>query len=61
MSAPRPWKFREKFGNKEIVDAVGNVIMCDESYYPWCPDDEADWHLIVAAVNGYKAPKKDYE
>ena len=61
MSATKPWAFRWKNSNMEIVDAAGNVIMCDESFYPWCPDDEADWHLIVAAVNSYKAPKENDE
>jgi len=23
--------------------------MCDTHYYPWCPENDADWHLIAAA------------
>jgi hypothetical protein len=29
--------------------------MCDETYYPWVPDNMADWHLIAAAPDLYEA------
>lgn len=36
-------------GNTHIRDANGNSLMCDEQYYPWVPDNPADWELIAAA------------
>ena len=24
-------------------------LMCDEEYYPWCPDKDEDWGLIASA------------
>ena len=31
------------------LNCVGNPIMSETEYYPWCPDNEADWHLFAAA------------
>ncbi len=51
MSAhtPGPWEFVVD-GNWAIRSpAQSESLMCDEQYYPWCPANEADWHLIAAA------------
>jgi hypothetical protein len=29
--------------------------MCDETYYPWVPDNPADWDLIAAAPDMLEA------
>jgi len=53
------WLFKSD-GDRTIV-ADGKSIMCDTSYYPWCPDADADWHLIAAApelLEALKAAKK---
>lgn len=44
---PGPWEFITD-GNRSIY-AGGQTIMSSTKYYPWCPDREADWHLIAAA------------
>lgn len=31
--------------------------MCAEHYYPWVPDNDADWDLIAAAPEMYAALK----
>jgi len=31
--------------------------MCDEQYYPWVPNNEADWNLIAAAPELFAALK----
>ena len=42
-----PWLFkRDEYGDRAIK-ADGKSIMCDTSYYPWCPNADADWHLIA--------------
>jgi hypothetical protein len=51
---PSPWSFdKAADGNWHIRDASGNSMMCDEEYYPWVPDNEADWNLIAAAPDMY--------
>ncbi len=53
--APLPWRFLVEDGAMKIKDARGNTIMCDERYYPWCPDSPEDWKMIVEAVNAHSA------
>jgi len=26
-----------------------DAILCDRTYYPWCPDEDADWQYIARA------------
>jgi hypothetical protein len=51
--APWPWTFVRN-GRREIWSADNNAFMGDESYYPWCPEHDADWHLIAAAPDLYE-------
>lgn len=44
---PGPWKF--KIDECWLIEANKESIMGNESYYPWVPKEEADWHLIAAA------------
>ncbi len=51
-----PWKFvvENEYGTRlKIQEPSGKTLMCDEKYYPWCPENEADWHLIAAAPELY--------
>lgn len=45
---PGPWQFVTEERERKII-ADGQEIMCDMHYYPWCPDNDADWRLIAAA------------
>lgn len=48
--SPGPWRFDKQMGKpRMIIDAHNHSLMGDEEYYPWVPEDEADWHLIAAA------------
>jgi len=51
---PGPWTVEYKHGTTRLV-ADGEVTMCDETYYPWTPVNDADWHLIAAAPDLYEA------
>ena len=42
-----PWEFRKD--DCWTIFADGSSIMGDMQYYPWVPDNEADWRLIAAA------------
>lgn len=42
-----PWEFRKD--DCWTIFADGSSIMGDMRYYPWVPDNEADWRLIAAA------------
>jgi len=51
-----PWSFVVEDGDRKIVAPstderlrTRDTLMCDTAYYPWCPDSDADWHLISAA------------
>jgi hypothetical protein len=51
-ATPGPWKFyRDASGDRHIASETkpGLSLMCDTTYYPWCPDSDADWQLIAAA------------
>ena len=45
---PSPWVFRQEDGVRTIF-ADGKSMMGDAVYYPWCPENAADWRLIAAA------------
>lgn len=46
---PGPWRVSYERGTTQIRTANNESIMCDETYYPWVPKNDADWHLIAAA------------
>ena len=52
---PGPWSVTYKRGTTNITTADGQDIMCDETYYPWVPENDADWKLIAAAPDMYQA------
>ena len=54
---PGPWTVEYKGGCTRLETSRG-VTMCDENYYPWAPDNDADWHLIAAAPDLYDALKE---
>lgn len=69
---PGPWRFAivEVSGRKErrlFAPGQGldpddylrgaDAIMGDTNYYPWTPDELADWHLIAAAPELFEALK----
>jgi hypothetical protein len=55
---PGPWLLvGNDYGDREII-ANGKALMCDTQYYPWCPDDSADWSLIAAAPELLEALQK---
>lgn len=57
--SPGPWRLERKvscrtddYETSYIYSADPSnkiALMSDEAYYPWCPSNEADWHLIAAA------------
>jgi hypothetical protein len=52
---PGPWHFVIEDDERKIAappkskDYKREILMCDEPYYPHCPDEDADWRLIAAA------------
>ena len=46
---PGPWRVSYESGTTRIRTADNESIMCNETYYPWVPHNDADWHLIAAA------------
>lgn len=44
-----PWRIDHRGEDRYLLSAEGDSLMCDMRYYPWCPEEEADWHLIAAA------------
>lgn len=46
---PGPWRVSYERGTTQIRSADDESLMCDETYYPWVPANDADWHLIAAA------------
>lgn len=44
-----PWVVRYRGGETQLVMGDGDIHMCDMIYYPWVPENVADWHLIAAA------------
>ena len=43
-----PWRVGYDHGAMHIF-AGKDSLMCDESYYPWVPENKSDWDLIAAA------------
>jgi hypothetical protein len=43
-----PWKVVSEPGSKRLETGDG-AIMGDEPYYPWAPDNDADWQLMAAS------------
>ncbi len=52
---PTPWKLtiNHELGDDvmRIIDANGDVVMCDKHYYPSVPADKGTWETIITAVN----------
>ena len=47
---PGPWKLIvSSEQQRRIIQAGKHALMCDEMYYPWCPENDADWQLIAAS------------
>lgn len=52
---PGPWRVSFEGGTTQIRAANNESLMCDETYYPWVPENYADWYLIAAAPDLLKA------
>lgn len=52
---PGPWFVRYIGGETQLVMGDGDVHMSDMHYYPWVPENNADWHLIAAAPDLFEA------
>lgn len=48
-----PWRFETDGATRSILSAENESLICDETYYPWCPREDADWHFIVRCVNAH--------
>ena len=60
---PGSWKFvSDGEGKNRIRHIIAGLkdysLMCDERYYPWCPDSDDDWRLIAAAPDLLAALKE---
>lgn len=56
---PGPWTFEIDDSGVYHIKAPGHPgsLFCDEQYYPWCSNNEADWHLLAAAPEMFEALK----
>lgn len=52
---PGPWVFSQDAG--WYIRAEGVSLMGNETYYPWNPENIADWQLIAAAPDLLEALK----
>lgn len=52
---PGPWEVKYKNGETQLLMSDGDIHMCNMHYYPWVPENDADWHLIAAAPDLYEA------
>ena len=52
---PGPWLVKERHGCDQLVASDGTSLMGNETYYPWTPENMADWRLIAAAPDLYEA------
>ena len=52
---PGPWRIKHDHGSMHLKAADNTSLMCDETYYPWVPDNLSDWHLIAAAPDMLEA------
>src|SRR5690606_28709231 len=59
LNSPGTWTFEKPGLTRFVRDANGIAIMADETYYPWCPDSDADRHLSAAAPELLKLAKQD--
>jgi len=44
-----PWRVDYTIGDRYLMSADGESLMCDMTYYPWVPEEQADWDFIAAA------------
>ena len=57
---PGPWRLTvDDTGVRRIegTEPLKGALMCDERYYPWCPEEIEDWRLISAAPDLLAAAK----
>ena len=54
---PGPWTRTGTGDGMRILDAGGDSLFGNETYYPWCSQDESDWDLIAAAPELYEVLK----
>jgi hypothetical protein len=47
-TTPGPWSVEYKHGQTRLIMG-DDCVMCDETYYPWVPENERDWHLFAAS------------
>lgn len=54
--SPAPWTLHPHVKSypsapthQEIRDAGGHLLFADETYYPECSENDADWPLVAAA------------
>lgn len=52
---PGPWRVEARHGCDQLIASDGAGLMGNETYYPWTPENMADWHLIAAAPDLYEA------
>lgn len=50
---PGHWTITYTGGNTNLMAGRENM-MCDETYYPWCPENQNDW-LRIASVPAMEA------
>lgn len=51
---PGPWTVEHKHGTTRLMMG-DDCQMCDETYYPWVPGNEKDWHFIAWCREGVPA------
>jgi hypothetical protein len=54
---PGPWTIVKDGFGRQLKSGSGISLMGDEQFYPWAPDEEADWLLIAAAPELLEALK----
>jgi len=50
---PGPWGLDYTGGDTKLL-AGRETLMCDMTYYPWCPENQSDW-LRIALVPSMEA------
>lgn len=56
-----PWELTWRDGGRHIDSSDGQLSMCDERYYPWCPAKDSDWKLISASPDLVEALKAAHD
>lgn len=48
-ATPGPWRVEYNHGTTQLIMEAHSdpCQMCDETYYPWAPENDGDWHLIA--------------